>query len=387
MEEQQKQVIDLVQKDAVGSLLDKDKDVLSGTLLMGTGTGKTKVAIDTIKALGKYLEGTPRVLWVTPTERLRDVDAPAEFDKWKAKDEKENTTFICYSSLTKLRGEEFDLCIFDECHHITENNIQFIFNNDIKRLVCVTATFPEDEVKAELIQRLAPIRFTYSIEDAIDDEIVKKVNIHVCYTSLEDETKDIEVKTKDHHFWTTEKRQYEYYTKEVEKYKHVYFSDPTEKKKQLWFGKIGRRSNFIYNLPSKIRAAKKFLLTLPDDEPVLVYGKRIDAINQLDMGTFHSKKKDSSDLDAFCSGESKRLAVVDGLNEGANLPHLKTIVVMSLDSKKLNLTQRVGRAVRKDGDQEANVYIFVSKGTQDEVWFRKAIQAFQRTTINYFNIQ
>lgn len=387
MEKTQKQVIDLIQKDAVNSLLDKDKDVLSGTLLMGTGTGKTKVAIDAIKALNQYLGHLSRVLWVTPTERLRDVDAPAEFDKWKAVEEKENTTFLCYNSLSKLQNEEYDICIFDECHHITENNIQFIFANKIKRLVCVTATFPEDEVKAEIIQRLAPIRFTYSLEDAVEDEIVKKINIHVCYVPLEDETKDIEVKTNNYHFWTTEKRQYEYYSKEVEKYKHVYFSDPTEKKKDLWFGKIGRRSNFIYTLPSKIRAAKKFLLTLPEDEPVLVYGKRVKAIDQLGMGTYHSKRKTSDDLDAFCSGESKRLAVVDGLNEGANLPHLKTIVVMSLDSKKLNLTQRVGRAVRKDGDHEANVYIFVSKGTQDEIWFRKAMQAFRRTTINYFNIQ
>jgi len=306
---------------------------------------------------------------------------------WEANEEMENTTFVCYSSLAKIKDQEYDIVVMDECHHVTPANAMFFINNTVHRTICMSATFPEDDEKAELIQSIAPIRFTYSLEDGIDDEIVKNVNFHVCFVPL-GEKAVIEVKTPNHHFFTSETRNYTYLSQQVEKYKQVYFQNQTPKTKNLWFSKLGVRSNLIYTLPSKIEATKKLLLTLPQDEKILVFGKRIKAIESLEIPTYHSGKgKTDEDLADFKSGKINRLAVVDALNEGVNVPSLKTCVIMNLDSKRKNLIQRVGRAVRKDGDHEADVFILISKDTQDERWFRNAIGAFKRTKINYFNIE
>ena len=367
----------IVQTMAVESFDDGEGDVLSGSLIAGTGIGKTKCAIDLLKKLKKFLSRSPKVLWVTPTVKLRDYDTPAEFKKWEYS--QKDVSFICYKSLTKLKEQQYDIAVFDEAHHITETNLQVIFNNQIDRIIALTATYPEDEVKAEILSAIAPVQFSYSLEEGISDQIVKKVNIHFCSVPLNDK-KTLEVKTKKHHFFVSEKKKYEFLCKQVDKFKYLYFNDQTPQKEKLWMSKIGIRSNFLYSLQSKVDYTKKLLQTFPENERILIFGKRIETIKKLGVPTYHSKS-DATDLNKFINKECSKLAVVDSLNEGANIPDLSTCIIMNLDSRKKNLVQRIGRAVRRSGTDEANIYILVSQGTQDEVWFANAIKAFPTTNI------
>ena len=54
-----------------------------GTLAMATGTGKSKLAVDRVRELLKEKKHA-RVLLVVPTQRLRDTNWKAEFEKWGA---------------------------------------------------------------------------------------------------------------------------------------------------------------------------------------------------------------------------------------------------------------------------------------------------------------
>lgn len=51
-----------------------------GLLVLPTGTGKTKIAIDAIKEVSPK-----KVLIIVPTQKLRDISWPKEIKKWKLK--------------------------------------------------------------------------------------------------------------------------------------------------------------------------------------------------------------------------------------------------------------------------------------------------------------
>ena len=90
------------------------------SLILGTGTGKSKVAIDILKQL--FLDETlcysSRILLLTNSTDLRDNNWKAEFVKWDALDLWEVITSECYQTVYKWGNTQWDLVIADRfCSH------------------------------------------------------------------------------------------------------------------------------------------------------------------------------------------------------------------------------------------------------------------------------
>jgi superfamily II DNA or RNA helicase len=143
MELTKEQKQDLIQKAAAEAW---KKGGSWGLLAMATGTGKSRIAVDEVTEL--YLNWSmgipdPVILLVVPTEKLRDNNWEAEFEKWDAKTAYTGLQRYCYASLNKVRGQVIDLVILDEGHSLTEHNSQFFLNNSIKKVMMLSATPPD----------------------------------------------------------------------------------------------------------------------------------------------------------------------------------------------------------------------------------------------------
>jgi len=340
---------------------------------MATGSGKSKVAIDYDK---KHSDSTALVV---PTQKLRDVNWEDEYEKWEKGTSHLDKT--CYISANKKEDREYDLCIMDEGHNITEANSSFLLSNDIRKTILLTATVPdskENKEKKELLDELGfKVVFDLSLDACIKLGFVAPYTINIVEVPLENSKKEIVGGTKKKPFMTTEASTYSWLSNEI---KRSYYQ-PRKSTKFL----IMRRMRFIYDLPSKLRAAKYILNNFVDPEKrYLIFSSNIKQAEELCKYTYHSKT-DDKDYKAFKEGEINRLSCVKAINEGENFSSLDGAVIVQLTSKEKDLVQRLGRTIRYSYDHKAVIWIIVSSNTVDENWLDKATRNLEPTNINYYN--
>lgn len=355
-----------------------------GMLAMATGTGKSKCAIDYIDEKSKE-NFELRVLIVVPTEKLRDVNWKDEFVKWN----KEflwnnNVERSCYASISKLEGETYDVVILDEAHNITPNNNRFFDQNVVYDCIALTATPPEDELKKSLLkeQRL-DIVYAVSLDEAVQWELVSPYKVTVVQTSLDSITKNIKSGNKDKVFYTTEAKTYQYLTNQIESIDPMLANTRELAKRQML---ILKRMRFIYELQSKTMAAR-FLLekVISKQERTLIFAGSIVQAEALCEHSYHSKSPNSDSYNAFKSQGINRLSSVRSLNQGENIENLDNALVVQINSKELDIIQRVGRVVRYRDGHLAHIWILCARGTVDAKWLNTALAGFDVESIEYID--
>lgn len=345
-----------------------------------TGIGKSKVAIDYAKSLVRE-KPSAKIHIIVPTEKLRDENWLEEFTKWNAKTIwNKNITRSCYVSANKIRDKHYDLVILDETHNITENNAKFFDNNTVDNCLGLTATLPKDEIKKTILKGLGfKIAYELPLDLAVELGLVSPYKITVVEVELDTEDKYVKSGTKDKPFYQTEYKKYEYLSGVISR---LMFSNNARAKASLKF-KILNRMRFIYNLRSKTLAAEYLLENvISKDERTLIFCGGIAQAEHLNEYSFHSKKKNSEDFDNFKAEKINRLSCVNALNEGHNIPNLDNGLVVQLNSKELNLIQRIGRIVRFRQGHIAEIYIICVMNTQDEKWVAKALDGLDKSNIN-----
>jgi superfamily II DNA or RNA helicase len=297
------------------------------TLAMCTGSGKSRVSIMACKELNPK-----KICLIVPTVRLRDNNWKDEFIKWESKIIYEKIDRYCYASIAKIEKKEYDLVICDEIHNITEKSINFFLNNKIDRVIGLTATPPEDEVKKQLIDSIAPIGFVYTLSEGVKDGVVSPYEIQVIESRLDNKNKNVKAGKSPNFYYITELKKYENLNNliNVLNYKG---QDAT------WA--VMARMRFLYNLKSKTDMGKYVLNNIIDPElRTLIFCGSILQAETLCKDTFHSKSGDDS-LNKFINKEINRLSCVKSLNEGQNLPEIDAALIIQLNSKKKDLVQRV----------------------------------------------
>jgi superfamily II DNA or RNA helicase len=377
-----KKTKDQVQKEAVSAI---EANNGKGIVVMATGAGKSKVVID--YALKHYDNPYAKILLVVPTEKLRDVNWKNEFEKWGAGHIYERVERSCYVSIHKIEDRKYDLVIMDEVHNITENNSSFFYQNEVTDVVGLTATLPENYIKRDILNdlNLRPI-YIVTVDDAVEWGLISPYRVTIIETRLNGVLRNVPAGNKNKPFMQTEQEAYSYVTKSIEMLKNNDFRSPSDDKRMQML--IFKRMRLIYNLETKKKIAQ-FLLdrVIPRDERTLIFCGSIEQAKKLNPYSFHSKSKDSKDFDAFVSKEISRLSCVQSLNEGHNLPDVDNALIVQLNSKELNLVQRVGRIVRYRHGHIANIFIICVRGTVDEDWTRKATTNFGQENIEWLSFE
>ena len=369
---------DRVQQEAIEAII---KNKGRGILTLATGIGKSKITIDYANKIR-----AKSIALIVPTQKLRDENWKDEFIKWDSEKLWNKVIRICYQSAHKIKDNNFDLVIMDELHSITELNSQFFDNNYCKDIIGLTATFPKEDIKKDILKSLGlKVIYNLDIDQATELGIVSPFKITVIYTKLDDKVAYIPAGNKIKSFLSTEKNQYNYINTVIRKAKNTYEPDKDKVEKKINFLLL-KRMRLIYNLRSKANTARYFLNNyINPEERTLVFCGSIDQANNICKYKYHSESGDE-DYNKFKSLKINQLSCVQSLDEGENIPLLDNAIIVQLNSQERNLIQRIGRLIRYREGHTAKVYIFCCLDTQDEVWLNKSLENFDKNNIEYKTI-
>lgn len=348
-----------------------------GIIIASTGSGKTKAAIDHLTSIW---HDEIRILWVTPTEVLRDIDTPAEFDKWDAGHVKDSTDFICYASLPKIVNQIYDVAILDEAHTITDLKYVFFKNNRVTNIICLTATKPSDSEKKKILYKNLKLPILIDIKpiDGVKLGIIPNFEIVRVNIPLR-ETNDIPIKYTDNKgykkkFYTSEYKNYKYITDKILEH----YDKKGEHNKFL----LIRRKQILSSHLGKVKVAKKLLSKLMEDptKKTLVFAGSKEQADRISNQVYYTGSSNEF-IEGFRAGVYNHLVAVGKLDMGVNLPANSGIMVQ-MGSNDIKFIQRLGRILRRDETELLRFYVLISKNTVEEMWFRNVIDKIKCNVVH-----
>lgn len=318
-----------------------------------------------------------------------------------------NLHFTTYQSAYKWVGQKVGLAIFDEVHELcTPEYSKLYYNNHFKAIIGLSATIDKETYyqdirrsKLDIINDIAPICFTYSLDDGLRDGTSRQLDIYVIYNQLNNNDKSIKAGSKTKVFYQTEKAAYDYWNKSFIKNvgQFIDYSKGNNESEKAYNTRItkaenvksikirntaSRRSKLLYKLPSKIPIVKELLKYVKGK--TIIFGNDIDALLEVTKNVVSSRNKpdiNNKIRDDFDTNKIQVIGSFKKLKQGANLADLDNCIIMSYYSKELHIKQMMGRL--RDNGTIGKVFIIVTKETQEEVWFDKMFENLNNLNMIY----
>jgi superfamily II DNA or RNA helicase len=360
-----------IQREALNAALHHKR----AGLHISMGVGKTYIGLQYInKFFDKF---DKKILIVAPKVSI--------FESWKNDAEKfglqhllERIEFVTYISLNKKEPEDYGIVILDEAHTTKSSHEDFLWEFQ-DRILGLTGTPPRyaNSEKGEMMEDYYPIVYSYSVNEAVDEEILNDYKIFIHRISL-DNNNTIPVNTSNGSFYTSEAKNYSWLINQIS-------TAVTEK--QVFMKRIFML-NAMKKFASKVRFAKFISKSISSDEKCLLFANTTEQADQLCEYSHHSKNDkgvNKKNLDMFASGQVSRLSAVEQLSEGVTIPRLKHIVIMHSYGNEKKASQKIGRALRLNKDETSSVHILCYKDTVDEDWVEKALSDFDESKIKWIN--
>lgn len=359
-----------------------------------TGLGKSKAAIDVIKAM------KPANVLLVVAEIAHRENWRAEFEKWELSLSK-GITIETYASLKNHRGESYDLLILDEGHHAgSELRIDILNDISAKNVLVLSATLPNDVIfqLQEIYGGFMNYRIT--LQTAISWGILPEPKIYLIPMELDNthlsqsiveewgrSTKRYTVKCSLAERWTylknktkypdlrleiqcTELQKYIYLTDKAEFWKKQFFRTRNEGVKNKWLQLGSERKRYLGGLKTE-KASQ--LISVIKSKRFICFCSSIEQAELLGgENSIHSKKKGAlNTIDDFNSKEIDNLFAIGMIQEGQNLVDIEVGVIIQLDGQERAFVQKSGRAMRAE---EPVLFILYYKNTRDEEYLNKALE-------------
>lgn len=348
---------------------------------MYTGSGKTRCGLRAYEASGKKstLVITSRVPLIA---------------QWKNILQGWNVDYMCIQSAYKHKGH-YDLVIIDEVHKALSPAYRKVFSGiTSNKLLCLTATLPEDPEYVEFLNHICPVVYTKTLASALDEGKVPKfeilnvpVFIHTSvlgkYTLFDNKfTKATIQLTRFRMDRPTLWNKYPSVFDLAKGEKDSKDKEVASVAKSYWAA-MTMRKQILYNNPAKIPAVIQILRNNPHRKWVLFCKTKVfaetlkSAIHEklgITASMYHSGQHALTRLEnlrAFEKGHTKILVAVDALNEGLDVKGVDAAICVAGVSTTLTNYQQLGRIIRPEGDKEP---LFINLYTQDTVekgWLEK----------------
>lgn len=339
-------------------------------LAISMGVGKTYIGLKHMDWYLKEKNPDARFLVVAPKRSIFSswFDDMDKFGMGYLKDRVVVTTYL---SLRK-QSLNYDVLYLDECHSLLQSHELWLtaFNN---RIVGLTGTPPRNmhSEKGYMVNKFCPVKFSYFTDDAVEDKILNDYHItvhpvHLC--RLKNHAVNVKGKTWN----TSEYENYEYWCKRL---------NESTSASQDQFNRIGRmRALMTYR--SKEDYAKRLLLTI-EGKCIIFCNTQEQADRMCDYVYYSGHPEAEENLDKFRRGDINRLACVLQLNEGVNIPDLKHAIILHSYGNERKSAQRIGRVLRLNPDEIADVHILMYYETIDKRWVASALEDFDPNKIKY----
>ena len=390
-------------------------DPLKTTLVLSTGFGKSKVAIDIIKA-----KIPKRVVILVNSTDLRDFSWKDEFIKFNMEEyfnhRVELYTYQTAYKWTKEHNDLSDAFIFaDEVDFAADvpEFSKFFYEYADCKMVALTGFITES--KRPWFQTHLPIMVNYSAEQAQNDNVLNKIEFIFVKYDLSRDPSDIRVDyTKGgvkKSFTQSENKAYNYaqtqFQIEVGKKAAIendYRTGSIDRDEYLKNSKrhdygikrySSERSNLLLNSIASADMARKLLnyISKVPTNKTIVFSKRTEQSAKIcgSDRTYNGKtpkKELLPRMNKFNSGEINVLGVCDKVNRGSNINRLNIGILETFFGSDTKATQRFGRLMRLYPDEIAQVYVllphyikpkkdgtFESKETQQCNWARSMLRS------------
>lgn len=354
---------DEIQKKALDLLIDKERAGVGITM----GGGKTLIGL---KHMAHFYSPRAKFLVVAPKKTI--------FTEWTSQAEKYDLEhllgsidFTTYLSLPK-QSFEYDVVYLDECHSLLNTHMYWLSNYK-GRIVGLTGTPPryDSSEKGVMVNMFCPIVYEYKTDKAVEDKILNDYNIIVHMLPM-DALKTMKMEKNGKHWYTSEQESYNYWTNRV-------MNANSPKERQIM---SIMRMKQIMAYPSKEHYVKKLMDTINDK--LIIFANTQEQADKFGVASYHSNNPDSEEnLEKFKKGDILDLACVLQLNEGVNIPYLRSGIIMHAYGNERKASQRIGRLLRLNPTETSTVHILCYKDTVDEVWVKQSLEDFDSSKITY----
>jgi superfamily II DNA or RNA helicase len=358
-----------IQADALKIALDNRRS----SAAVSMGVGKTLIGLKYIDHLQKANMNKLNVLVVAPKLSI--------FKSWKDDALKFNmdilgVEFTTYLSLNKYDPNKFDVLVLDEAHSLLNSHIGFLGHYN-GRILGLTGTPPRyaDSEKGIMMNTFCPVKFKYITDDAVDDDILNDYRIIVHKMRLSS-SNTIKVTLKNNkEFYTSETKNYNYWTERV-------YEANGPKQKQI--ASI-MRMKALMDFQTKENYANKLFQDM--DQKCILFCNTQAQADRMCTHSVHSNNVDSDEnLELFKEGRIERLSCVNQLNEGVNIPELRSAIIMHSFGNERKAQQKLGRLLRLNPTEIATAHILCYKDTVDEQWVNEALKDLDENKIKYFDV-
>ena len=356
---------DKVQTDALDIAINNNR----ATLGISMGVGKTRIAINHFM---KLYDPFTRVLVVVPKWSVKD-SWENELKKIEQLELLQHIEFTTYLSLNKLNPNNYDIVYLDECHSLLETHETFL--SEFKgRILGLTGTPPKSGEKLKMVNKYCPVKYTFSVDDAADNDILNDYQIIVHELELS-KLKTVKKTTRDGRtWWTSEKSDYDYFTGAL--------GDAQTPKQKQYLSIMRMKAMMDY--PTKENYAKGLIKNI--GSKCIVFANTQAQADRMCKHSYHSKNTSSeNNLQLFSDGRIDKLSCVLQLSEGVTIPNLRQGIIMHAYGNERKSAQRIGRLLRLNPSETATCHILCYKNSQDVKWVNSALASFDASKVKYFN--
>ena len=363
-----------------------------------TGVGKSKIAIELCNEIASRQINSIKVLLVV-AEVAHIANWDAEVIKWNLPIGE--VTTICYASLKKYRGTEWDAIIFDEAHHLNSELRLDVFDTLRARYRIFLSATLKDSLIYRLEESCGPIKsIKMGLQDAFDNNILPEPKIKLIPLTLDNThyneiiveqwgkaEKRLTAECKFEERWKylrdkkrvpngnliihcPQQQKYNYLCEQFEYYKKRYMISRNEAIKNKWLQCGSKRKMYLGLCKT---AVMPDLLEKVKKKRFICFCTNIEQAEFLG-GPFavHSKNKDSQQIiQMFNSKKINKLFAVGMLQEGVNLTDIQVGIIIQLDGEERAFIQKFGRTLRAESPVQ---YIIYYKGTRDEEYLKMALE-------------
>ena len=371
---------DREQKKALNAWASKN---FIGSVIAGTGFGKSRIGVLGINyALNhKNIEPGGRALVLVPTVQLQD-QFREEFHKWNLSHCLDSVDILCYQSAYKLQNEHYDIVVCDEVHlGLSKEYRKFFENNTYDKLLCMTATLPEEYEYRAKLEELAPTVYTITLDECVDLGLVSPYEIECIPISLStSEREDYKTVNNNFVYWKYRLGQYNAFD-EAKRILGDSNANPADKQAAVQFYRTIRQRKAIIDFAENKVVAFQKLVGDNMDKRILAFSganeftdRLTDSIEPLAMA-YHSKKSKKykeEALESFKDGSINVLCSTKALNQGFDVPNANMGIICGITSKSLSMIQRVGRLIRFQEGKTGRIVILYVENSQEEKWLKQA---------------
>lgn len=359
---------DQIQQEALNTAILKNR----GTLAISMGVGKTYIGLQYIQYF-QNLFGSVRVLVAAPKVSIFQswIDDAVKFKLNLSV--LHSIKFTTYLSLPK-QSTDYDILILDEAHSVLGSHVEFLSHFE-GRILGLTGTPPRHHKseKGQIFDKFCPVVYKYITDDAVNDNILNNYQI-IVHTLPLSMRSDIPVETKKARFFTSEVKSYEYWTSRLQRAQ-------TKKEQQIC---SVMRMRVMMGFKSKEHYARTILNQTTDK--CLVFCNTQEQADAMCSHSYHTTNPDSMDnLNLFKEGKITKMSCVLQLNEGVTIPDLKAGIILHAYGNERKSNQRIGRLLRLNPNDTAQVHILCYKDTVDEKWVAAALEDLDQEKIHYIH--